>query len=736
MEPRETLPLADPRAIEEQLARIIASPHFASSGRLSAFLAFIVRKTLAGEGSEIKEYTVGTQVFDRAVSFDPRVDTIVRVQASKLRTRLNEYYATAGVNDPIIIELPRGSYLPGFHANNAGANKDPEELAANRVMTARRWTLGGRHAKIIVTLAGSCLIVAGIAYRLGTNISTAPQTAIRFTLLPPDNTAFRYGPQISPDGTRVVSAVVDPLGRRSIWVRSLSDVSGQFVPGTEGGSVAFWSEDGHTILFLDTDNRYYKVDMLKPGPPQFLAPATLGFGAALSKTGLLLAARDGLGIGRMAQTGAPFSGVTELDASHQEVGHSFPEFLPNGTGFLYFAHNRNPAENAVYAATLDGRQRKRLLASESQARYAPANPNTSSRGYLLYVRERTLFAHAFDPKTWQLSGSPYRVVQDGIHEHSYGMALFSASATGVLVYRSELGLGGQFVWFDRAGKQLGTVGPPGMCSNPAISPDGKQLAFDFSDGPNRDVWTADLSTGHQRRLTFDPEVDHGSVWSPEGGRVAFESHRGGPGKLSVKDLKGAGPEALLLQWPNSIELEDWSRDDRFLAFSTVSADKKGEIWIFPFKHGSGKPFLYLQTKGIGAQARFSPNSRWIAYVSDESGRREVYVQAFNGSSAANGGKWLISSDGGVQPAWRADGRELFYLAPNQKLMAVDVNVEGTFTSGRPRALFEVDSLSREGPRSYYHVTPDGKRFLIKTVWRRNPPSPIHVFVNWAAALRE
>ena len=317
----------------------------------------------------------------------------------------------------------------------------------------------------------------------------------------------------------------------------------------------------------------------------------------------------------------------------------------------------------------------------------------------------------------------------------YGMASFSASSTGALVYGSRAATGGQFTWFNRAGKQVGTVGPPGLCGSPAISPDGRRIAFDFDNGPNRDIWTAEIGSGHVQRMTFDREVDHAPVWSPDGSRIVFDSHRSGLGDLYVKTVSGASSENRLLGWKEATGATDWSRNDAFIAFTSWIQVNNADIWILPLQAG-GKPFPYLQTKSNENGARFSPDTRWIAYASDESGRAEIYVQPFDGASPASGGKFLISNGGGSQPVWRGDGKELFYLSLDNKLMAVEVDTKGTFRSREPKPLFVIDGLARWGPRNRYDVSPDGQRFLVSIVWRPTPPVPVNVFLNWPAQLEK
>jgi Tol biopolymer transport system component len=244
-----------------------------------------------------------------------------------------------------------------------------------------------------------------------------------------------------------------------------------------------------------------------------------------------------------------------------------------------------------------------------------------------------------------------------------------------------------------------------------------------------------VATGEIRRLTFDPEVDHAPVWSPNGRDVAFDSHRSGLGDPHVKSTNGSGSERRLYGFSETTTVDDWSKDGGYVALTSWGGSANTDIWILPLS-SARKPFACLRTKFREFQARFSPDSRWIAYVSNESGRNEVYVLPFDHVPAAGGSKWLISSAGGSQPAWRADGRELFYIAPDNKIMVAAVRVGPVFRAREAKVLFEVPAFSRRGPRNDYAISPDGRRFLVRTAWRRRSPVPLEVLLNWVATLKD
>ena len=383
-------------AVEEQLARILASRDFVNSGSLSAFLQFVVRETLAGKSQGIKEYAVGTEVFNRPESFDPRLDTIVRVQASKLRSRLAEYYATDGANDPIVIELPRGSYVPLFHTKQT-TSRDIGTIPP----PIPKGNLRRRRGLIAAALAVGSIGILATLYGIRGSRKPVPVEPIRFTLPPPENTSFYVGSlgKISPDGRHVLSAVTTALGKNGLWLRPLNAVSGQILPGTETATATAWSEDGKYALFPGPGISLTRMDMAGVQVPKVIPGPILGFGISWGRDDVILfTPKEGSGIGRIAATGGSVSLVTSLDDTDGELAHYWPQFLPDGRRFIYFTRNRNSAKNAIYVGSLDGKLRKRLLTSESRAQYASVGQEFNSRsGYLLYVREGTLFAQKFDP---------------------------------------------------------------------------------------------------------------------------------------------------------------------------------------------------------------------------------------------------------------------------------------------------------------------------------------------------
>jgi hypothetical protein len=363
----------------------------------------------------------------------------------------------------------------------------------------------------------------------------------------------------------------------------------------------------------------------------------------------------------------------------------------------------------------------------------------SPPGYLLFAREGALLAQRFDADRLELSGEPVPVAEQLASATLVSAKVFSVSANGVLAFRTGGAGASQLVWFDRAGKPLGPLGPPGVYATPKLSPDQKRLAVEFVDRRTAtpDLWIFDLARKSNSKFTFDPESEAFPVWSPDGARVAFASSREGPLNIYQKLSSGGSAEEPLLKSGENYYPTDWSPDGRFLLYATMA----GDVWVLPL-FGDRKPFPFLRAPFVKNWARFSPDGRWVAYQSNASGQNEVYVQAFReGPGAGAAGVFQVSSNGGIDPQWRGDGKELFYLAADRTLMAVDVKLSSTFEYGTPRSLFQTRAVVTPlvftvSTPSSYTVTADGQRFLVNAPVEETAPTPIQVVLNWPAALKK
>lgn len=430
-----------------------------------------------------------------------------------------------------------------------------------------------------------------------------------------------------------------------------------------------------------------------------------------------------------------------LDRSRNESSHAYPSFLPDGKHFIYLRGGAGLESTGAYVGSLDvkpeNQDSKRLLEVRFGPEYVPSSEGGA--GYLLFVREGTLMAQSFDPVRLQLSGEPVRVAEPVLTYRT--SAWFSASSNGVLAYRSGGAGSTPLVWFDRQGNAVGFFGEPAEYNDIALSPDGTRVAVGRRGQQAREfnsIWQLDLSYGGSMRLTFHSGRDGTPIWSPDSSRIAFLSNSGGLFTLYSKPSTGAGNEESLLQSSDPKFPNDWSRDGRFLLYSSVDPKTKSDLWILQDPAGhlhDRKPALYLRTEFNESQGQFSPDTRWVAYTSDESGRQEIYVQPFP-VSPEHAGKWMVSSGGGSQPRWRRDGNELFYLSADRKLMAVDVNTGPTFQHGVPKPLFEPPIYFGATDVHRYDVTADGKRFLINPDAVGAGSVPIMVVLNWTAALKK
>lgn len=547
--------------------------------------------------------------------------------------------------------------------------------------------------------------------------------ATRFLVYPPEKAWFTvfdipYPVAVSPDGRRL-ALVVTTGGQTQLWLRALDSLSAEPLANTEGARNPFWSPDGRFIGFF-AGGKLKKV-ALSGGLPSVLcdAASVTNSGTWNSEDTILFTAGPlEKGILRVSAAGGEPTEVMKPDRSHQEIYRFWPHFLPDGRHFLYLASKGRRGESALYVGSIDSKETKQLMQIDSRAMYAPP-------GYLLYVREGALLARPFDATSQTFAGDEITIAEHVGNFSSTGNAYFSVSANGdVLSYQSGR-LVSRLIWLNRNGAEIAQVGEPAAYWQPRLSPDGKKIAvniIDSKDGTN-DIWIYDLERNTFTRFTFDPGLENGSLWSPDGRRIIYAHDRDGPPHLFQKALGDTGEGELLLppgeagpQHPH-----DWSPDGQFLIYQEVRSDTGIDLFILPMS-GERKPRPFANTRFREDQARISPDGKWVAYGSDRTGRSEIYVQSFQG----NGEQVQISNGGGVQPRWRRDGRELFYVS-GQKLMAVTVESGDKFKAGTPAALFSLDAIE-------YDVSADGQRFLVRTT-AGAPPLPLSVFTGWSASLK-
>ena len=558
----------------------------------------------------------------------------------------------------------------------------------------------------------------------------SPST-IRFDLSPPPETTFATAggntlQPPSPDGRRI-ALTLGAGGQNVLAVRSLDTLQVQMLAGTEGALAPFWSPDSRLLGFF-AQGKLKKIDVTG-GPPQTIADAgTAANGGTWNGDGTIVFASGATGgLYRVAAIGGAATPATTLDAAQKEQWHRWPSFLPDGRNFLYVAG----PPTTVYVGSLDSKDRVRVIASDSKAIYA--------NGYLLFSRQNTLLAQPFDAVVLKTAGDPFPIAENvGANANNAG-SVFSASPAGILTYRPGAGaIFAQLARFDRNGRQLGDLGPPGDYRGIELSPDGSRIGAHIHVDPGGgDIWVLDAERGTNSRFTFDVNRHYTRpVWSPDGSRVAYSTTAGKFG-IFQKMSSGAGQDEFLTEndGPNTGPTS-WSRDGRFILYVRTNDAKTGrDIWALPL-FGDRKPFPVLRSEFDEDNASPSPDGRWIVYQSNESGRFEIYVQPF----PLSGGKWQISTGGGGQPRWRQDGHELYYLGPDLKLMAVDVRAEGgTFKASVPKPLFDSRAALNGGLANIftpYDVAQNGQRFLVATATREAEVAPVTVVVNWTAGLKK
>ena len=562
---------------------------------------------------------------------------------------------------------------------------------------------------------------------------------IRFNVTPPEKGTFGDSSAISPDGRLLAFAARDPDGKASLWIRAMDSVTPKALVGTEGAEFPFWSPDSRFIGFF-AESKLKKIDIFG-GRPQTLCDVTGNpRGGAWNSDGTIIFTPDfTTPLYKVSATGGAPSPLTEFDPSRKENSHRWPCFLSDGTHFLYFARTAGEEGKAIFVGSLDSNERRLLFDCESRAIVASAdNTSVDGRSSVLFIRDRTLMAQSFDQRNLKLSGEAYPVAEDiELYGESgpTGYGAFSVSADGILAYRAGVSSIVQFAWVDRANKQLTPVGVPALYAEPCLSPDEKRIVFDKAEPQPKsgDIWLLDLSRGTTTRFTFNPSQDICPLWSPDGTHIVFSSNRNGQQDLYQKNSTGTGSEEPLLHTGVDVYADDWSLDGRYILYESNDPKTKFDLWLLPMT-GERKPYPFLQTEFNETHSQVSPDRRWVAYVSDESGRPEVYVQSF----AASGGKWQISTGGGDQPKWRRDGKELFYLSSAKKLMSVSVTSGAAFEAGIPVELFEVfvPAKSMTGDRNDYVVADNGRKFLVCNYVDKESARPITVVSNWMTALKD
>jgi eukaryotic-like serine/threonine-protein kinase len=595
-----------------------------------------------------------------------------------------------------------------------------------KTKTRQREWLAWAVAAIAVLLA-----IAG-AMQLWTRPAPRPIHAI---ILPPEKTAFDAlgdfgGPAVvSPDGEKIAFVARGADSSKALWIRPLNSATAQRLDGTDAAYFPFWSADSRYLGFF-ANGKLNKVPA-NGGAVAPLADAPNARGGTWSKDNVIVYAPDfNVSLMRISAQGGTAQAAAKLDLG-KHTTHRWPWFLPDGEHFLYLATNHSGGmrdQNGIYFASLDGRENKLLIASDAGGQYAS--------GYLLFHAQTAVMAQRFDPQSGTLKGDAFPVVDRVQYDGTVWRTLFSASANGVMTYQSGTAdVGTQLVWFDRTGKRIGQVGDRGQYMDARISPDGTKIAVGYGS-PSEDIWIFDTIRNIKTRLTFDPPTKFQPAWSPDGQTIAYAAQgtqgAAGDSSLYLLPANGGGKPRLLVQEKGvTPAFPSWTPDGQNLLYTSQLGPTGNSIYTVP-ADGHAKPALLIAPASPQANVshfRISPDGRWIAYVSTESGQSQVYVTAASGQ----GGKWQVSTTAGNYPAWRGDGKELFYFDSADTLYSAEVTDKGgNFEVGQVRELFHQDS-SANGVA--FDASRDGKKFLFN-VGTPDASSPLNLVVNWTAELKK
>jgi serine/threonine protein kinase len=654
--------------------------------------------------------------------------------------------------DPPSVSTLRPQTPPGLdRVIRLCLDKDPDE----RIQTAHDLKLQLQaiaeapptttQAPVVVTMrrtwlpwvAAGVLAITAIAFALAYLQSPrAPQVSVHSYILAPEKASFLLTgnssgpPVLSPDGMRIAFVAKNVDGKQTLWIRPLNSAVAQPMSGTEGATYPFWSADSRYVAFFAA-GKLNKVDA-SGGPPQALCDAPSGRGGAWGSSGTIVFAPDASsGLARVDAAGGTRVALSTLDA--KETSHRWPDFLPDGNHFLYFAHGSTNADSGIYLAALDSKERNLVLRNDSNAIYA-------ALGYLVFVRDNTLMAQRFNLRSLALEGEAKPVADHVAVNTDIWHSILTASANGELLYQhGAAGGGSQLIWYDASGKPGEPVLPDTAdYYNPALSPDGSKLAFSLETNGIGDIWVVDLARHTKTRLTFGPLYSGYPVWWPDGKSIVFSyGPTGITDSLYRQNADGTGSKEKLLETPGIRAFPfSVSPDGRYIAYLRVDPKSitNTDIWVlpmFPDKSGEQKPFPVVATNFLDVTPSFSPDGKWLAYANNETGRMELYIQPF----PSGAGRWQVSTAGGSRPNWRKDGKELYFYSNDQQMVAVDVSQKGAgLQLGAPHALFKAATVG--GISGPYTVSADGKKFVMNTVLPQSITEPLTLITNWPADLKQ
>jgi Tol biopolymer transport system component len=542
---------------------------------------------------------------------------------------------------------------------------------------------------------------------------------------PPAHMAFSTNGKwldVSPDGRALAVVVNQPTGESILWVDDLKSTKSFPLAGTEGATSPFWSPDSRVLGFF-AQGQLRLIDVIS-GRRRTLCACGSPFGAAWSREGVIVLSQK-TGLWQIPAAGGSPSALTHLDPTREEVVHAWPQFLPDGRHFLYRLRSRVERYTGIFVGSLEpGRRPRRLIGTDSSPMY--------SDGHLFFGRDGTLYAQALDLVHVRLTGEPVRVATSVMHNSQSGQVSAAVSDSGLLVYRSITLQ--RLMWLDRDGHELGSLGPPGVYFDPAVSPQGDSVAVSRLDPQTsmEHIWILDATRGTGTRLTADRVHERAPVFAPDGRHLVFRSNQDRDGRWVLYE-KALGDSNTGQRLPLVGVPSHWSHDGRFLVVDAYRpSDTKWNLSVLPMR-GAGHPFTIATPAFNEIHGHLSPDDRWMTYESNETGTFNVLVRPF----PSGDGIWPVSTEGGINPRWRADGQELFYVAPDGQLMSVEVHAGREFTMDRPRALFNTGLSWHTGVtgRNQYDVTANGEKFLLIQPATGSDSSVLTVVGSWREALR-
>jgi eukaryotic-like serine/threonine-protein kinase len=710
-----------------------------TEGTILGTFHYMAPEQLEGKGTDARSdiFALGTVLYEMATGRRPFTG---QSQAALISAVLS--------SDPASISTPQSMIPPALdHVVKKALAKNPVDRwqTARDVATELKWVLEGgsqmtaafvrkkrfRRESIVFPILSAILLLITIAlifalYRSSYRLKE--ERPVKLFVLPPPKAMATDALAISGDSRNLAFVATGPDGGKSLWMRSLDSSTPEQLSGTEDATYPFWSPDNRFIAFF-TQNRLKKME-IRGGPPQVLCDVSGARGGTWNRDGLILISPTfTAGLYRMPAAGGSLTPLTTLDSSRQETSHRWPWFLPDGHHFLYVVLSADRKNCGIFVSSIDNpKQKQQLLTDFSAAQYV-------TPGYLIFTRGTTLMAQAFDVDRLQLKGEPFSLRETVGYDGYTAYALFSVSENNMLTYGNTDELKTRLVWTDRSGKQINLLGEPGRYVEPRLSPDEKKLVLARidPDTTNYDLWIVELLRGTFTRFTFDPSNEVSPIWSPDGEWIAYCSNPRGSVNIFRKASSGNGSDQLLVDSANPKYPTDWSQDGKYILYDEIDPKAKFDIWTLPLS-GNRNPMPFLQTRFNESHGQFSPDGKWVAYSSDETGRAEIYIRSFPATAE---GKLQISTNGGDQAQWRRDGKELFYVAADNRLMAVQIQTEPSLVAGVPSPLFtaRVPPNSMTDARNQYVLTADGRRFLVNALATDSSASPITVVLNWTFLLR-